>query len=125
MQNSLIILRFEGKKRFKKRMNKLLTVAAEIHTQMLDANVGSDTLQVGSIQQPDVVREELTRAARVTDRTKKEARMISVHVKRLAEWARVRSQMKQAEEGIKSPTDSPTKSVSSSSPQLDKSNLKR
>ena len=66
---------------------------------MLDVNVGSDTFQVGAIQKPDVVREELTRAARVMERTRKEARVISVHVKRLAEWARARAQKQETDRG--------------------------
>ena len=87
MENSLIILQFEGKKKFKQRFFKLVKAAEYIHNEMLDANVRSDMFLVGAIQKPDIVREELARAARESERTKKVTKVFSTHVKRLCEWA--------------------------------------
>ena len=97
MENVLTILRFESKQKIKKRMDKILPAAEKIHLQTLDANIGLDMFQVGAIQKTDIVREELTRAARVMARTENEAKIFSGQVKRLAEWAVERAQRKQAE----------------------------
>ena len=110
MESALIILKYETKKQFKKRLGRLVLVAGKVEEQMLDANVGSDTFQVGAIQTPDIVREELTRAARISERTEKAALHFSVHVKRLIDWAVEREKMKTP---IESSEGSPALSVKS------------
>ena len=110
MESALIILKYENKKQFKKRVRRLVVVASKIEEHMLEANVGADMFQVGAIQVPDVVREELTRAARVSERTEKEALIFSVHVKRLIDWAVSRGE-------TTTPIESPDGTVASSGEQ--------
>ena len=122
MGQVLTILRFDSKRKFKQRMSQLMVVADKIHEQMMDANEGSEMVEVGAIQKPDIVREELTRTGRIMERTKKGVKMFSVHIRRLAEWAAAREKRKQAENS--SAGGSPTESVSSSSPPPMKRNQK-
>ena len=110
MENSLIILQFEGKKKFKQRFFKLAKAAEYVHKEMLHANVGSEMMSVGAIQKPDIVREELARAAMESKRTKKATKVFSTHVKRLCEWAAQRVQQRRGRQRSRS------LSISSSSP---------
>ena len=95
MENCMIILRFGTKKKFKNRMEGIIEVADKIGKQMLEANVGGEMSQIGAIQKPDIVREELARAARVMAQTKKEAAAHSRGVNRLAKWAEERARKSQ------------------------------
>jgi len=116
MESCLMILRYENKKKFSKRFGNMMVVAKKVHEQMLEANVGADMVEVGAIQAPDIVRDELTRAARMAEESKKRAKPFSEHVKGLGEWALAREQKKQAEVKDKMAMDASEESVSSSSP---------
>ena len=59
MQATLTILRFEDGGTFKERWHAIMRPARLIHEEMVIANKTSDISQCGSIQAPDVIREEL------------------------------------------------------------------
>ena len=125
MESCLIILKYENKKKFEKRFADMMVVAEKVHQQMLEANVGAEMAQVGAIQAPDIVRDELTRAARISEQEKKRTKMFSGHARRLAEWALAREKKGQEEMQRNLARDGSSDSVSSTSPVLRTSENKK
>ena len=84
------------KEKFEKRFWKYVGSGSDklkkVHEQMLEANVGAEMTEVGAIQAPDIVRDELTRVARLAEQAKKRVSMFPEHVRRLGDWALAREQ---------------------------------
>ena len=119
MENMLLILGREKKKKFEQRFARLVKIGKSIHEQMLSANAESDMPEVGALQVSDIVREELCRAARWTEKGTRPPKFLSNQVKRLVDWAtESRRENKVAKSGgestAQSPSTSPPSSVSSS-----------
>ena len=103
----LQILKKESKKSFLKRWKVIKRTAIAIGEQMYERR-GEDE-QVGAIQAPDIVREELERAYARGKSPSATKRFISLEIKRLAEWAGTRA--KTGDDSSDVSTPSPTKKV--------------
>ena len=119
MQNVLLILGREKKKKFEQRFARLVKLGRTIHQQMLSAHEESDMPEVGALQVSDIVREELCRAARWAEQGTRPPKFLSNQVKRLMDWASERKRANKVaktsgESAAQSPSTSPPSSVSSS-----------
>ena len=81
----LRIIRHEGKK-FLKRWKVLRKLASRIHHQMKEENRDGQTPEIGAIQGPDVIREELLRTVSLLE-AGKQAHAVSRNMQRLESWA--------------------------------------
>ena len=110
MEYVLTILQCENKKYFRKRWKQLVRAATLIHRQMQVEDTGSMP-NVGALQAPDIIREELARAASTAANKRHTDRHVCVKIERLRNWATNRKRVEATQDHESSPT-----SVSSSEP---------
>ena len=113
LENMLIILGREKKKKFEQRFTRVVKIGALIHKQMLSANANSGMPEVGALHTSDVVREELCRAARWTEKGTRAPKFLSKPVKQLVDWAVSR---RRKSKGTKSDGNFTAQSTSTSPP---------
>ena len=83
----LTILQHEDGGAFKERWEAVLQPARLIHEEMIIANASSDMPQCGALQAPDIIQEELIRAAEFAVSNSRPAEFVSDKIKTLYEWA--------------------------------------
>ena len=76
----LKILQKERKSVFSRRWKDIIKAASLIYEVMHAENANSDTSEVGAIQAPDVVREELARAALLSSATRRNLSLNMQHI---------------------------------------------
>lgn len=83
----LVILQHEDKQAFLNRWEAIVKPARLIHEEMIIANKSALMPECGAIQAPDIIREELLRAAEFTEAKGSPAEFVSARTKEAHEWA--------------------------------------